>query len=669
MSSEPTSSEKLIAINAQTASAGSPDGVGMMLGERIDLKATYDAQYRDFRISEPYRFFLLVVGSIGCLLASLCYTFGIFAHEVQAMGGFGMTDMASITTSMLVFSFFTLPYAFIFDYFGPKPVLCVGTVMLPLGSLLVGLIFNGSIAPTLTNFCIFVAIMGGGCIVFDIGTVVCVLSWFPVNKGPVVAIMKSFAGLGAAIVGTFQLAFFENDTAGFFFLLMGMALALGTFCIATMVLPPYHLTASQVKNLCQEEKNARHMTKHLFLTQRATVFRMAISFAFVIFLVIFLPVQSILIVYAGVGNGAKIAFACIVITSLVLYPVFALPLPFFGGMDTENMLTAAESDPATIAADLAARTGAKQEHGPCTASGEEAELEEEIVGDLDFTAPQYQTTFAQSLLTFHLWAVFIVCFAVIGAQLVIVLNYMYIVLALGGKAKDKKFFTLLNTIHGVGSAIGRLLLAGFEMWSQNRPAEKRVPITLALFMPVIFTTLGLAFYFLPGEALMVGHFFNAVGNGCAAAAAVLVFNTIFAKEPAKHYNFGFLAAMVSAILFNRVAFAEWYHSQVDILHFPEVINGVCFAKRCVVMPLALMVGINIFAVLCAVYVHWHYSRFCRDVLAQRHAALDEQELFVTEGEPRELLEARREGSNGSGNTDPTKVPAPVVFRKHNSEPN
>lgn len=610
----------------------------------VEKTSDYVPQFADYKISEPYRYLLLVSGSIGCFLASYSYTFGLFVTAMTSEIGHDMSQIATVGTVMLVFSYFTLPYAFLFDAYGPTPVLIVGTILLPLGCLLLALTFDGKIPATTTNFCVFTAIMGGGSIVFDIGNIVSVMSWFPTFRGPVVAVMKSFAGLGSAVLGCLQLAFFsrEDQTSSLFYLMTAIGLAAGGSTILMMRLPPYHVPSKLLAKMSEEEQEDHHSTKELFMKKAPCRPRFYIALGFVVFLVFFLPVQTCLIVFEDLDDKWKTGFAVVVIAALFLYPVFCLPLRILGGMEDEELTHA-------------------QHHEHRTRLEDE---QQEVLDDLLYIAPQYQTTFVQGLCTVRLWCIFAACFAIVGSQLVVQYYYVFIAMALQGKPTDEKFKALLATLNGVGSAIGRLFLAWFEWWSQDRAPEDRIPITSCLFFPVGFTLFGLIFWIvLPGKSLAVGHFIMALGNGSAAAAAVLVFRCIFAKEPAKHYNFAFLASLVAAIVLNRVAFAEWYQKESydyivstcvgpkigDDLQ-PVIVDGtyvieqkagltpeqctapnqwvdnlnthtkVCMRKRCVLMPMILMTGLVALSTICAIYVHVEYSAYCRDIFAARDAA-------------------------------------------------
>lgn len=118
---------------------------------------------------------------------------------MQARYNLSQRDMSSIVTVGLVFQCSMLPYAFLYDYFGPTIIAAIATVQVPLGTLLLALCFMGQVEGSVVRLCVFNALMGSGCILFDLACCVTVLSHFPTHRGPVVALMKTFSGLGSAI--------------------------------------------------------------------------------------------------------------------------------------------------------------------------------------------------------------------------------------------------------------------------------------------------------------------------------------------------------------------------------------------------------------------------------------------------------------------------------------
>lgn len=62
------------------------------------------------------------------------------------------------------------------------------------------------------------------------------------------------------------------------------------------------------------------------------------------------------------------------------------------------------------------------------------------------------------------------------------------------------------------------------------------------------------FLTLPARALPLPYVLTALDNGFAAAAIVLVTRTMYAKDPAKFYNFCFTCIAVSALVYNRFVY-------------------------------------------------------------------------------------------------------------------
>lgn len=124
--------------------------------------------------------------------------------------------------------------------------------------------------------------------------------------------------------------------------------------------------------------------------------------------------------------------------------------------------------------------------------------------------------------------------------------------------------TLLTVLNGAGSALGRIAMSFFEAYTQRRKAEDRIPITIAFFLPTTMVTISIVlFLILPGRSLLLAYTVVAFGNGFCASVLILVMRTIYAKDAAKHYNVGMNGLWVSALLFNRLLYGEWYAVQAE----------------------------------------------------------------------------------------------------------
>ncbi|KAF8292319.1 putative protein associated with differentiation 4 [Trypanosoma cruzi] len=292
-------------------------------------------------IYEPHRFAILLLGSYGCICSSLSYAFNLIAPEMQSRYDLTGRDISTISTVGLVVGYFLMPYGFIFDHFGPKPIFILSMVLFPLGALLFALSFRGTIEGSVVRLSVFNAILTLGCTLYDVVYMMTIMSHFPNSKGPVVAILKSYIGLGSAIVGSIQLAFFDGRPDHYFYFLMVLFFVTGAAGFFLVPLPSYHLTGYEEKHLGIEEKERRLARKSVYLRQQPPTIRFAIGIAFVVLLVIYLPLQSALVAYLGWGRTQRIIFASILIAVLVSFPLMHCPFRALrGGRHNGRRMTA-----------------------------------------------------------------------------------------------------------------------------------------------------------------------------------------------------------------------------------------------------------------------------------------------------------------------------------------
>ncbi|PBJ79911.1 protein associated with differentiation 4 [Trypanosoma cruzi cruzi] len=553
-------------------------------------------------IYEPRRFAILLLGSYGCICSSLSYAFNLIAPEMQSLYNLTGRDISTISTVGLVVGYFLVPYGFIFDHCGPKPIFILSMVLFPLGALMFALSFRGTIEGSVVRLSVFNGMLILGCTLFDLAYMMTIMSHFPISRGPVVAILKSYIGLGSAIVGSIQLAFFDGRPDHYFYFLMVLFLVTGVAGFFFVLLPSYHLTGYEEKHLGIEEKQRRLARKSVYLRQKPPTVRLAIGIAFVVLLVIYLPLQSALVAYLEWGRTQRIIFASILIAVIVALPLMALPVSCLERRKTQREEDVCSGMDRPDASDEAANE-------PAAAGG----LPKSVETDVDYIAPQYQTTFLQNLKTLELWAFFWSIFSIMGTVFVIIYNASFIYAALADEEVDNAVKTLLTVLNGVGSAVGRLMMSYFEVWSQKRRAEDRVSIVISVYFADVFVILSLVlFLVMPRAALPLPYVLAAMGNGFGAASIVLVTRTIFAKDPAKHYNFIFSSVVFSTILLNRLLYGEWYTREAE-----KQGGNVCLGRRCVMMPLLFFIGLNFTALLSTVYFDWGYRRLSRVVLEER----------------------------------------------------
>ncbi|KPA76326.1 putative protein associated with differentiation 4 [Leptomonas pyrrhocoris] len=564
-------------------------------------------------ISEAHRFALLLIGVFGMICGSFGgYTFNLVSGSFQERYSLSQRDLSAITTCGSVVGYVMLPYSFVYDYLGPLPIAILSIFIFPLGALLVALCFQGVIVGTVVRLCVFYSFMCLGTSFFDLSSCMTILSHFPVNRGAVVALLKTFIGLGAAIVGCMYQGYFGGAVEHFFYFLMILAVVVGVFGAIFLRLPAYHMTGYQESHLSEEEKARRLATKAQYLKQKPPMWRFYYGFALMIVLIIFLPVTSALADYLKLGIEKKRAFAIVVTILTAGFFVIAFPVEVIyrrrPATSNADQFDAIDGVPA------ASQTSSNNEVEKPLPVATVAMEEEERDTEVDYIAPQYQTSFLRNLLSVNLWALWWTTFCIVGTEGVIMNNASFLFGALAGEKVSDETRTLLTVLNGVGSAAGRLLMSYFEAWSQKRPAEKRIPITVALFFPttsIIITIILLLT--LPQRVLPLPYVIAALGNGFLAASTILVTRTIYARDPAKHYHFCFLATAVSSIALNRFLYGEWYTVQAE--KFGKSL--LCTHRKCVQMPLLVMLGLACSAFISNVVVHFTYRRYCLRVLAER----------------------------------------------------
>ncbi|CBZ32330.1 hypothetical protein, conserved in leishmania [Leishmania donovani] len=605
-------------------------------------------------VSEHKRFAILVLGSFGCIVCSFSYAWNLISGTMQQRYDLSQRDLSTIVTVGLVVQFGVLPYAFLYDFLGPIPISVIGTVYFPLGTLLLALCFMGKIEGSVVRLSVFNAMMACGCAMFDLVCCITVLSHFPTNRGPVTALLKTFTGLGSAIVACLYAGYFDSDAEKHFFFLFSLGIVVGVLCIVFMRLPPYHLTQYAERKLSDEVKERRLVTKAQYLRQEAPLRRFALGLLILVALIVFVTTQSALVSYLKLGKAPKLAFA-IVSTILVLFYTFVMaPLPFLNSSyipvlhpvrsrqlqavgERSEALQEGRRAEATVTSSIEDSNEKDSSEGvqglkaaECTpghamaseptAAAAKGSLEME----LDYVAPQYQGSFIRNLTTLELWALWWTSFATTGVTFVINFNSSFIFVALQSAPVSDSLRTMLTVLNGVGSAVGRLLMSFFEVWSQKRKAEDRVPITMGVFFSssCVITSIVL-FLVLPAAALPLPHIIAAIGSGFYNGVAILVTRTIFAKDPAKHYHFCLSAPMISAVVLNRFLYGEWYTAQAEK---QARADRMCYGKKCVLMPLLVMLGVGFSALITDVVLNLRYRSYCQRALAERARLRERDEL-------------------------------------------
>lgn len=206
----------------------------------------------NYQTNEFARFRMLVGGIAAGVCISTFYGFNLLSNYMQSKYLFTSAEVTAITTTGIVVGFVTFPGGMLLDYAGPLYVCAIATILNTLGALLFGLAFYGVMEGTVVKFAVFCAIINWGCALFVTGSLMAILGSFPLNRGLVVSIIKTFAGLGASVFAVMNYSFFRTRYAGYMFFMAGIVLILGSLATMLIRFPPYHILDREGHSVLRE---------------------------------------------------------------------------------------------------------------------------------------------------------------------------------------------------------------------------------------------------------------------------------------------------------------------------------------------------------------------------------------------------------------------------------
>ncbi|RNE97613.1 uncharacterized protein Tco025E_09405 [Trypanosoma conorhini] len=572
----------------------------------------------DYRINELGRFRVLLGGLSASLCISVLYGFNLLSNYLQKEYDLNASDLTTITTTGIVVGFVTFPGGMLLDYVGPMWVLIIATTSCALGAFLFGLAFQGLIAASVLRFSVFCAFLDFGCLWFDTGSLMAVLGSFPRTRGPVVALMKTYAGIGASVLAVINYSFFRESYAAYMYFVAIAIVVLGGIAIVLVRFPPYHLVDREKKTLPLEIQERRRLIEPYYLRQLPPMRRFVIGCLIVVALIVYLTTQSLCGAYVdGISDNTRMGITIGAIALVLLLAVVAAPLPFLGGMS---------QPPNEFLPPLPGNSMEMGERVLASQGGDWAEEEEVVESDLD---PQYQGTFWEDLRTPDLWMLFWTTMVTWSCGFVLTFNSAQIYRALNDNVYDAATNTMYSAIVGVGNGASRLALGVLEVMILRRAPERRPTITClfpiascSLFLSVLL----LLVLPLCSKAIILGFFFGGFGNGAAWASTALVVRSIYAKDIGKHYNFMSFGTLVGIIAFNRFAYGEQYTRAARQGHsYPQ-----CGGKACVQSGFIILLCACATAIVTSTLVHIRYTRFVKKARTALEAGKNEPNASNTE---------------------------------------
>ncbi|ORC89970.1 uncharacterized protein TM35_000102380 [Trypanosoma theileri] len=565
-------------------------------------------------VSETQRFGFVVVCMFTSLASGALYAFSLISDKMDSEYGFSQNDITTVSTTGMVVGYFTLPFGFIYDYIGPKPILAIALGTCSIGCLLFALTFDDTIGHNVASLSAINGIMTLGTTLFDVGAVLSILSWFPVDRGLFVAAAKTMTGLASAVIATIYNTYFSGNHSAYMYFLLGMVFVIGTVCFVYIQIPPYHMTGYRLKHYTEEEHDIARRVEHLYLTTKVPRWRFIYIYVIVISLFIVITTQSTVFVFLGddVTFAQRNPPAIIMIVLYFSLCLAIVPCPW---LDKATSVKDSSVEPA--------EEGNKSEGGNFPEQHlkgvEEGAQEEQLVTNDDKNFPQYPTGFFYNLLhNVPLWCIYFNCTVLAGGLTIITFNSRQIFVAISEDPAEIRLPSLYVALMSVGSALGRFGVSFFEAWNASRPLEKRIPIIITFCIPSCFLFLAsILFLFVPTKALLLPMFFGGVLNGTYAASAVLTIRTIYSIDLATHFNSTSLFDLVGTVIFNRFMFGELMTRQ----SFTDEDGNVrCFGRKCIQTSFIILACLSVLAFSATLVMYFSYMRFVRATRKEREQA-------------------------------------------------
>ncbi|EAN94273.1 hypothetical protein C3747_13g184 [Trypanosoma cruzi] len=570
-------------------------------------------------IDDLFRMRMLMAGIYLGLGISSMYGFSIFTDHLRNKYGYSQSEITTISTVGICVGYCGFHAGVLFDYVGPTVLLPLGGLFGCLGFVLFGMTFDGTI--TTSSVALFALYQGITCLglpMMDVSSVMSLMLQFPLERGYVVLIMKTFNGLGTAVLMAYFNGWFKaadadraenNNYSGYAYFTGVMILLCSLLGACFIRLPTYFPCSWTKKRLSSEEAAEREKTLDLYMSQHAPTRRLRIGFAIVVVTLIFSTTQSITTAYVNTSRAGYLAISIVAVLLMASFSVIAMPFQFLGRYTPVH--------PTHMEGIGKATTELEHERKGETASeGAMADGNNLGADGVAAPAPQYSGSFWSHLLTVDLWAVWLACFGMWGTGLVMQMNAAQIYRSKNNGRFDTRTLTLYVAIMSVGSAVGRMAMGCLDMKlsALQREGKTRTLTTIALPIgPLLLVVAHFFFAVLPGSVLLLPFLLGAMGNGVGWGVGVIALRIMYSEDIGKHYNFCFTSGAVASIALNRFMFGEMYDAEARRRgEFPS-----CNHPRCVRNQMFILLLVNVVATLAAAFVHWRFSRFTRARLDER----------------------------------------------------
>lgn len=594
-------------------------------------------------ICELSRLHVLVCCFFCSITVSLTYAFDLFTTPLQDQFGLSGGDLSTVTTIGLVFSYFQLHFAVLYEHCGPFLLFVACMVLGGLGALLMGLAFDGKVKGSTATFTVYYAMLCIASGLVDCAYIPVLNVMFPRNRGPVISLVKVMTSLGASLLAIVCYNLFGNAISGYCYMIMALTIAMNLWACFVVTLPPYVHNWWRRRGKTEEELRELEATQIYYAQKSVPLPRIVIGYCVVVVLVVYYAVEGPIVAYASVTHSTEIALAVVAIILTMMILLVLLPLPILGGMN--------EPEPPALIPELARAEGNDVEEEellehvlpqkavepvaeaeePCERGSEPLPEATEPATKRDMKSygvgyhatpplewsyrrqdPSYMGNYFDYIRGLDFWIVYgmIFCSGVMGV--LVSYNGTTISSALQGKPRDAATSALFTSLLGVSSTVGRLGFGMVEAFVQSRdPEKRRFTITIATPAPALISTVGgILLLAIPSEYLLLPYIIVYVGHGMFAAVIALIFACLFENNLSSMYNTAFFFYVITIVVFNRCMFGIWNDKKTA--HYNDPLRR-CLHPDCVRVPLIVGTVVTFLGSLFAIAAHIRYQLYVNRV--------------------------------------------------------
>ncbi|GET91068.1 hypothetical protein, conserved [Leishmania tarentolae] len=291
------------------------------------------------KIDNLRRFRILFVGvilSISSSTQGLHSIFGVLL--LQQAYHFSVREMTIVYLSGISTGFFTLPFGALYDWFGPRVVVALGSIIAGLGHLLFALTFAGHIPHTVANCAVFYAVMCWGCYALNVAVLPSVLTHMPRDRGQPTGLLQTFTGLGASLFACLFRGFFKNNFENLMWFMLAVTLAAGAGGVWYLEDAPYVVNRWRQRYITPRKQLRAYLIRNRYMSQLVPKRRYSIMAVILVLLNLYLTIQTVCVAYLEAdmtpGKLRGIAIGATVISLLVL--VLVVPLDSIDGLSEQD---------------------------------------------------------------------------------------------------------------------------------------------------------------------------------------------------------------------------------------------------------------------------------------------------------------------------------------------